>query len=625
MTTRIPQLETLEIRRLMAAGDLDDTFDDDGRLTISGLGIRGSINAIAVQSDGKILAAGTGTSASGQSTDGVVLRFEADGSLDESFGNDGIYRLDFGGNERFDDLAVLPNGKILAGGMATATEFALVRLDPDGDADSGSGFGETDGVEIDTGVITDIAIQGDKILSAGGSTLRRHESDGDIDTSYGSSGVINVSAATGLDNYTIRDISVGPANLVYVGGEADAPAGAGRAAVVSRFEDEALDDGFGVKTAADVPVAGLSEIGGSVVSNIGNDDEFGGFAVEAGGGVYLAVQPDNQAGRMFHLSSSGTPEPEFGALSVTFGSSTSASLIDDVALLNGAPVGSGAGNVSGQPSSTIDSGIARITRAGELDDNVSGDGIATADLNITSSNVFTQIINTPAGIVQLRSVGNDGLVTSQLFRYRSVPTGFTGEISLSAGGTLTYDGSDGDDKVFFQKVGDVIRVTAGSSAVEYAIGLVNNIKASGNDGDDRIVVDANLIIDTTLYGGSGNDKLIGGGRNDLISANGGSDTLLGGSGNDRLNGHGGNDDLYGEAGADRVFGYEGLDHLDGGSSGDRITGGSGRDTYFGQSGNDFFRADDGDQGEQIFGGSGTDTAIADFLDQVSSIEDLTQV
>lgn len=629
-STRIPQLEALEARRLMAAGDLDDTFSGDGRVTIAGLGVRGAATAVAVQSDGKIVVAGIGTSASGQSSDAVVLRYNADGSLDENFGDDGIFRLDFGGNERFDDVAVLSNGKILAAGSIAPNTWAIARLDPDGTIDDNSGFGGTDGVQTGSGAITDIAIQGSKIISAGGSTIRRHNSSGSIDGSFGSSGSVNVSNATGLGNYAISDIEIGPASLIYVTGEVDRTSalGGGRGAAISRFNGEgSLDTGFGNTNVSATPVTGLARVTGSVVSNFGTTNESGGMAVEAGGGAFFGVQPNGEAGRVFHLTSSGTPDADFGSgsVNVTFGPASNATKLDAIALLNGAPVGSGIGSVSGQPSSVVDSGIARITRGGQLDQNVSDDGIATADSLITSSNASTQLINTPAGVLQLRSAGANGVVTSHLFRYRSVPAGFYGEITLSPTGTLTYTGSDENDYVFFQKVGDIVRVTAGNAAVEYPLASITGIKASGNDGDDRIVIDEALVIDCTLYGGSGSDKLIGGGRNDFISGNGGSDTLLGGGGNDRLNGHGGNDVLFGEAGADRLFGYEGFDYLDGGSSGDRFVGGPGRDTYFGQSGDDFFRADDGDQGEQLFGGSGTDEAIIDFLDQVSSVEIVTRV
>lgn len=81
------------------------------------------------------------------------------------------------------------------------------------------------------------------------------------------------------------------------------------------------------------------------------------------------------------------------------------------------------------------------------------------------------------------------------------------------------------------------------------------------DGDDRVIVDANVKADITVDGGSGDDVIIGGG---------GDDNLRGGSGNDVIAGRGGNDRISGGIGNDIIDGGAGFDDIDGGKGLDRI-------------------------------------------------------
>ena len=74
-------------------------------------------------------------------------------------------------------------------------------------------------------------------------------------------------------------------------------------------------------------------------------------------------------------------------------------------------------------------------------------------------------------------------------------------------------------------------------------------------GDDEVRVADDLSITSWLYGGTGNDRLWGGKGDDI---------LLGEDGNDRLNGGKGNDLLIGGQGADQLFGDDDEDLLIGG-------------------------------------------------------------
>src|SRR4051794_9698778 len=89
-----PQTEGLERRWLLNAGDLDTTFDGDGFLyatfSYKGSGVPSAANAVQVQADGKILAAGRTPG-----DDFGVVRVNPDGSLDPTFGSGGRVTTDF--------------------------------------------------------------------------------------------------------------------------------------------------------------------------------------------------------------------------------------------------------------------------------------------------------------------------------------------------------------------------------------------------------------------------------------------------------------------------------------------------------------------------------------------------
>src|SRR5687768_13956282 len=74
------------------AGDLDQSFDGDGRLTTD-FGDQERAHAVAVQADGKIVAAGDGAGGF------ALARYNPDGSLDTSFDGDGKRSTTFGGGE----------------------------------------------------------------------------------------------------------------------------------------------------------------------------------------------------------------------------------------------------------------------------------------------------------------------------------------------------------------------------------------------------------------------------------------------------------------------------------------------------------------------------------------------
>jgi uncharacterized delta-60 repeat protein len=128
----------LALARYNADGTLDRNFDGDGKMT-RGLGNDEGLSSVAIQPDGKIVVAG--------GDDRFLLaRFTWNGSWDSTFAG-GAEVYSFGGDEsRANDLAIQPDGKIVAAGWvrwSSGSAFALARINPNGVLDTSfSGDGQ---------------------------------------------------------------------------------------------------------------------------------------------------------------------------------------------------------------------------------------------------------------------------------------------------------------------------------------------------------------------------------------------------------------------------------------------------------------------------------------------------
>ena len=125
-------------------GSLDRSFSGNGRQRTA-FGRSAFANGVAIQADGKIVAAGTAT---GQfRLDFALARYLPNGSLDRSFSGDGKQTTDFGADDVAKAVAVQADGKIVAVGVGRAFaeigDFALARYNPNGSLDrSFSGDGK---------------------------------------------------------------------------------------------------------------------------------------------------------------------------------------------------------------------------------------------------------------------------------------------------------------------------------------------------------------------------------------------------------------------------------------------------------------------------------------------------
>src|SRR5262245_33668367 len=112
----------------------------------------------------------------------------------------------------------------------------------------------------------------------------------------------------------------------------------------------------------------------------------------------------------------------------------------------------------------------------------------------------------------------------------------------------------------------MLLVNAGAVPIQGGIATVFNtslIQAFGQAGDDTITLDESigLMPSADLFGGAGNDTLVGGSANDLLFGQAGNDRLLGKGGSDQLFGRDGNDILTGGDGDGQMFGEAGNERV----------------------------------------------------------------
>ena len=187
-----------EVARFNVNGTPDTTFDGDGLAQVPSLN---QANAVAIQADGKIVVAGR------SGGDLALARFNSSGSLDTTFDGDGIVTLVLPDTQDIFDIVIQPDGKIIVGGSTGTSvifqDFMVVRFNANGTPDAS--FGSTGVIQIAfnprDGLIS-LALQSDGKIVAGGFTgdfdnvdfaLIRITSTGSLDTTFDTDGKLTTS------------------------------------------------------------------------------------------------------------------------------------------------------------------------------------------------------------------------------------------------------------------------------------------------------------------------------------------------------------------------------------------------------------------------------------------------
>ncbi len=183
---------------------------------------------MAIQQDGKIIMAGEANDSI--FSDFAVVRYHSDGSLDNSFGDQGIVRAALSETYDFAKSVVLQDDeKILVAGSAqnglSNYNCALVRYDTDGVPDETFGTNGVVITDISNEMGNSVALQPDhKIVLAGAYTnttiwdfaVFRYHPDGSPDNSFGTNGLLT--ASFGIGDSEGNAVSIGKDGEILVAG-----------------------------------------------------------------------------------------------------------------------------------------------------------------------------------------------------------------------------------------------------------------------------------------------------------------------------------------------------------------------------------------------------------------------
>ncbi|MCO5267235.1 MAG: T9SS type A sorting domain-containing protein, partial [Lentimicrobium sp.] len=203
-------MKTPAVVRINEDGSLDQTFGDNGVAQLPVISSDNEFTSIRIQPDGKILASGHISLESEPWVyyfAALVARFNPDGSLDNTFGTDGIVVHDENGlDDEFFGMDINPDGEIICGGFTNVLwesfDMFLMKFDTNGNPVAD--FGDNGVVTLHKepyNVINDLLVQPDsKILVCGSIgdfapgdndfALVRFLENGDLDNTFGGSGYV---------------------------------------------------------------------------------------------------------------------------------------------------------------------------------------------------------------------------------------------------------------------------------------------------------------------------------------------------------------------------------------------------------------------------------------------------
>ncbi|CAN5348690.1 hypothetical protein BH09PLA1_BH09PLA1_13920 [soil metagenome] len=494
-------MEKLDGRLLLSAGDLDSTFRNNGRFTHDfGFG-DDSAYAITVQADGRFLVAGTVRGANGTNDFGVA-RFLSNGSLDATFGINGMVTTDFGlagaSSDEARAMVIDSSGRIYVAGYAnrgtgTGNDFAVARYLSNGSLDDSFGAA---GIAVNHFGTNDqalaMALQSDGRLVVTGLFTSdfgtvRYNANGSLDTSFGANGSIRTPVGTGTDSAT--SVAIRGDGKIFVGGWAQFGSDFDFA-VAAYNANGSLDTTFNGS--------------GRVTTNMGTADRATAIALLSDGRFVLAGRSDGNVA-VVRYNADGSLDDSFGAGGIAtinlFTSNDGANAIvlrSDGSILLAGAVGS---------NSSSDFAVLRLDSAGALDSNFAVNGLAQTDFSVNYDEAFAMAIGADGRLIVVGSSMTPGGRDFSAARFMiaanvapvAVITGATtvnegSTIVLDAGGSSDPDGTIESFEWDFDYDGSIFTVdAAGTSATFSAVNLdgptsrIVALRVTDNAGESSIV------------------------------------------------------------------------------------------------------------------------------------------
>jgi uncharacterized delta-60 repeat protein len=223
---KIAVISIKELIRINANGTLDQSFGEAGKITYPTSFV--NMTSVAVQNDGKIVAAGSHISFKG-----VIYRYNTDGTTDSTFGKNGEVMTNYGGGylNSIRNIIIQNDGKILVAGTSLTSSntsspyvLGLARFNADGSLDTGfdgdgtvtTNFGIESGIGNSANYSLNLDTNG-KIVVAGGSNdyqIARFNTNGSLDNSFSDDGIVAINF--GKNNQSTGAVISG--SNVYIAG-----------------------------------------------------------------------------------------------------------------------------------------------------------------------------------------------------------------------------------------------------------------------------------------------------------------------------------------------------------------------------------------------------------------------
>ncbi|HVE47434.1 MAG TPA: invasin domain 3-containing protein [Acidimicrobiales bacterium] len=418
-----------------APGDLDTTFDTDGKATTRFPEPEAAAKAVAVQGGGKVVAVGTAAMARGRGADFGLARYGANGTLDTTFGAGGTTLADFDGRD--DDASAMvvraDNRIVVAGTSCTPLggdcRFALAGFTADGAPDLSFGVGGKVFTQLPAGISNATALgmalyppdppgtpngNGGKIVVSGtvvsaqwqgtnAPALVRYLSTGLLDTTFGSTDDGMVIGAG--DDVRYKAVVVQPNGLLVVLSENN---------LLRYTAGDALDTDFGTGGAAPLNLAGTATAVGLYPQ--GDPNGNAGKVVVGGQTGFGARTGTPSEFVLARFTSSGSSDGTFGGAGrvITDFLSQGASIANakDVVVEPGGKVLVGGEACGGDPQ-RCDFALARYGSDGALDQGFGTGGLVTTAFGTEHSRAAALAIY-PAGDPNAGKIVAAGDVVSAL-------------------------------------------------------------------------------------------------------------------------------------------------------------------------------------------------------------------
>lgn len=442
---------------VQAAGALDPTFGNGGKVTTM-VGATAAALDVAVQSDGKIVIGGASEAKI------LLIRYNSDGSLDNTFGVGGIATTNFPLSVTPQGIALLPNGKIAlaAGHFDEISTCRLFLFNSDGSLDQSFGNG---GVLISgNGFTTDVVAQSDgKIVVSSEfpnarASLSRYNSDGTLDPTFGSGGRASSEVSSGI----LYSLALQSNGKFVISGFTDQAGFLNRNAIVIRHNSNgSLDASFGSGGKVITDIGGRKNEGRRVAVAADGKIVVGGYAEDINGKFDLALSLYNNDGSLDTNFGSG------GSRTLTLSDRTN--IIAAVAIRQKIlATGTGLGTFT----------LMRFNLDGSLDASFGPGGIVTTTFpNWPNASANSMTVQADGKIILAGLVNNGGSSAVALARYNSDSAGFDLCVRDDTSGNLLQLSSTAGDYLFTNCAG----FTLGGTGVISKRGCIITLQANASD------------------------------------------------------------------------------------------------------------------------------------------------